>query len=245
MRLALCTWPEVEEYLDRSTGAIVPIGSTEQHGPTGMIGTDALAADAVAIGAGEQAGAPVAPPIAVGMAHHHMAFPGTLSLRPSTLMAVIADVVGSLAAHGVQRVLFINGHGGNAATVSAAFAEIHSLRRSAGKPGLRLAMTNWYDGPTVRRLRSDLYGNREGSHATPSEIALVQALHPDRTVSATLEPALAPAGGFHDAADLRRRYADGRIGSDPSLARAEDGARLLDAAVRDAANAYRRLVDGD
>ena len=83
MQLQLLTWAEVDEHLKKSTGVIVPIGSTEQHGPNGLIGTDALCAEVVAKGIGEKEGALVAPTIPVGMTQHHMAFPGSMTLRPS------------------------------------------------------------------------------------------------------------------------------------------------------------------
>ena len=99
MLLNLCTWQEVERYLAGSTGIIVPIGSTEQHGPTGLIGTDTICADVIARGVGEATDAMVAPTIAVGMAEHHMAFAGTVTYRPSTLVQVVCDHVLSLARH--------------------------------------------------------------------------------------------------------------------------------------------------
>ena len=81
MQLHLKTWQDVEAYLKTSVGIIIPIGSTEQHGPNGLVGTDAICAEAVARGVGEAAGALVAPTIAVGMAQHHLGFAGSMTLR--------------------------------------------------------------------------------------------------------------------------------------------------------------------
>ena len=82
MLLHLSTWSEVETYLNESQSIILPIGSTEQHGPTGLIGTDAICAEVISKGVGEEVKALVGPTINVGMALHHTGFPGTISLRP-------------------------------------------------------------------------------------------------------------------------------------------------------------------
>lgn len=245
MRLQLLSWPEVESYLQRSRGVIVPIGSTEQHGPTGLLGTDALCAEGIALRVGEEAGALVAPTIGVGMAEHHMAFPGTVTLRPSTLVLVIRDVVQSLAWHGFERFLFINGHGGNLPTIKAAFYEIHAearATRGGAAPDLRLKVMNWWDGQEVRNLGRELYGSRDGAHATASEIAVTRALFPDHIKTAPLDPPVAPSTAFHDSRHFRARHPDGRMGSDPSLATPEHGHRLIAAAVPALAAAYRSLL---
>ena len=81
MRLQLMSWPEVETYLKTSTGVIVPIGSTEQHSPAGIIGTDAVCAETLAWKTGELVDSIVGPTLAVGMSEHHMKFPGSITLR--------------------------------------------------------------------------------------------------------------------------------------------------------------------
>jgi creatinine amidohydrolase len=245
MLLQLATWPEVESYLAASRSIVMPIGSTEQHGPNGMIGTDALTADAIARGVGEATGALVAPPINVGMAQHHMAFAGSMTLRPSTLIAVVRDCVVSLARHGFERFFFVNGHGGNIATVTAAFSEIHaeaSLGAQGNRPGLKCALRNWWENAQVKALSKELFGNAEGGHATPSEVSVTWFLHPEAQKPMTLDPPIAPYGHFADAADYRRNFPDGRIGSNPGLASVEAGKRIYRAAVDALAADYRAFA---
>ena len=252
MRLQLATWQEVEAYLKGSTGIILPIGSTEQHGPTGFIGTDALCPELIAEGIGAALGAMVAPTISVGMAQHHLGFAGSVTLRPSTLIAVVQDTVNSLARHGFDRFFFLNGHGGNIATVTAAFSEIYaeSSLGTAGhnRPGLRCALRNWWECEGVKAISEEAFGEAEGSHATPAEVALTYYGYPEdaaRVRKAELTPRLAPKGPIYDAEDYRRRFPNGRIGSDPSLATVALGERLYKAAVEDLGAKYREFPEAD
>jgi creatinine amidohydrolase len=246
MLLHLQSWPEVEAYLTKSRGVVVPIGSTEQHGPTGLLGTDAICAEIIARGVGEAAEALVAPVIAIGMAQHHLGFPGSITLRPTTLIAVVRDIVASLARHGFERFYFINGHGGNVATLGAAFAEIYAARSlaPAGAPALKCRLRNWWSGEEVRRLAKEFFGEAEGSHATPSEVAITQFAYPEAIKRAPLDPPVAPRGEFTDAADYRRHFPDGRIGSNPALATPEAGHRLYDAAVAALTRDYLSWIAG-
>ncbi|HMB38617.1 MAG TPA: creatininase family protein [Wenzhouxiangellaceae bacterium] len=241
MKLQQATWPEVEAYLETSDAIVIPIGSTEQHGPTGLIGTDAICPETIAGGMAEL-GVLVGPTLSIGMAQHHLAFPGSIALRPSTLMAVIRDVVGSLSSQGFRRFMFLNGHGGNIATVHAAFDEIWSESSIAGHMSdLQLVLFNWFTGRRARELSAKLFGDAEGSHATPSEISLTWFTYPDRVSAAKLNPRRAPNGGFRDARDFRENFPDGRMGSEPGLASVEHGKRIYRAGVEDAMEAFDRL----
>jgi creatinine amidohydrolase len=242
MKLQLATWPEVEKWLEDRDGIVIPIGSTEQHGPTGLIGTDAICPETIAGGLSEQ-GVLVGPTLSIGMAQHHLSFPGSITLRPATLMAVIRDVVESLTVQGFRRFVFLNGHGGNIATVGAAFADLYADASLSGREsGLRLELFNWFQGTRVKRLSAELFGDAEGSHATPSEVSLTWYAHPDRVRGDRLDPEQAPDGEIRDAADYRSTFADGRIGSNPGLASVEHGERLYRAAVEDAMERWREVT---
>jgi creatinine amidohydrolase len=249
MRLHLSTWTEVESYLQHSSGIIVPIGSTEQHGPTGIIGTDAVCAEAISTAVGTATGALVAPTINVGMALHHADFPGTISLRPSTLMLVIRDYITCLARSGFTKFFFINGHGGNIATLKAAFSETYAHLADLRLPNadrVECQTANWFMGSGVYRLAKELYGDREGSHATPSEIALTQYIYPEAIKSQPLDPdLLSHQRKILGAADFRRRYPDGRMGSDPSLATPEHGQQFFDLAVKELTANYLEFLAGE
>lgn len=231
MKLHTASWPEIEAYLERSKGIVIPIGSTEQHGPNGLVGTDALCPEIIAHEAAEDAGFLVGPTFNVGVAQHHLGFPGSMNLRPSTMIAVIEDWVLSLSRHGFERIYFLNGHGGNIATIAAAFAELYagwSLRGEACPFTLR--QTNWWELPGVMDVCQSIFPVGEGSHATASEVAVTYYAYPDQVKSVSMTPRIAPNGRFTDAANYRQTFPDGRIGSDPSQATPEKGATIVAAA---------------
>ncbi len=237
MLIHLSSWPEIDARLKDgaalSKTVIVPIGSNEQHGPTGLLGTDWLCPEIIAHAAekGDER-LIIAPTFNIGMAQHHLAFPGTISLRPSTFMAAITDWVSSLARHGFERIYFLNGHGGNVATIEATFSEIYAEWSFVeDQPPFVLKLRNWWDLPGVHKLCEEIFPVGHGSHATPSEIAVTQAGYPDRIKTADYSPQIAPNGPIRDALDYRARFPDGRIGSDPAQASPEKGQRIIDASI--------------
>jgi len=247
MLLQNATWPEIETYLQRSRAIVVPIGSTEQHGPTGVIGTDALCPQAIAQAVHEEADILVAPTFNVGQAQHHMGFTGTITLRPSTMIAAIVDWVSSFARHGFDRVYFLNGHGGNIATIQAAFAEIYHARsvESGGgnHPRIRCFLRSWWEFPETDRRSRALFGQGLGSHATPAEVAITWAYDPANIrKEPVLHPVIAPDGDFTDAVHYRQSFPDGRIGSDPALASVEAGQELIALAGREFVAEFRRFA---
>lgn len=246
MLIHLSSWPEIDARLKAGAKTvIIPIGSNEQHGPTGLLGTDWLCPEIIAHAAERQDDSLiVAPTFNIGMAQHHLAFAGTITLRPSTFMAAISDWVASLTRHGFERIYFLNGHGGNVATIEAAFAEIYaewSLLEE--RAPFMLKLRNWWDLPGVIALCNELFPTGHGMHATPSEIAVTQAAYPDRIKTADYSPQIAPVGPIRDALDYRARFPDGRIGSDPAQASPEKGQRIIEASVKGLSQEVRTFAE--
>jgi creatinine amidohydrolase/Fe(II)-dependent formamide hydrolase-like protein len=246
MQLHLSSWPEIGKYLESSKAILIPIGSTEQHGPNGLLGTDALCPEIIAKRAGDEAGILVGPTFNVGQAQHHMAFSGTITLRPSTMIAAMVDWSQSLAKHGFEKLYWFNGHGGNIATINAAFSEIyHGVTFGAegsNKPPLRCMLRNWWELNGVMDVCRQLFPVGEGSHATPSEVSVTYFGYPEAQKKVEMTPRIAPTGPIYDAEDYRKRFPDGRIGSDPSQASVEAGEKIVNAAVKSVIAEFQRFA---
>ena len=113
VQLAEISWTDAEDLIKETDVAILPVGSTEQHGPHNPLGTDHLVAAALSRAVGEKTGVPVFPVIPVGVSEHHRHFPGTLWVPPQIFRNYIRAVSLSAASHGVRKILIVNGHGGN------------------------------------------------------------------------------------------------------------------------------------
>ncbi len=245
MRLQLATWQEVDTYLKDCQGIIIPIGSTEQHGPMGLIGTDALCPEVIANRVSEEAGILVGPTISIGMAQHHLGFSGSVTMRPTTLIAMIRDYVLSLARNGFDRFYFLNGHGGNIHTLNAAFDEIYaerSLQRGSNQPGIRCRHKDWFGFPSAKKLSKEHFGDREGAHATPSEISITQYAYPEAIKSMPEEPAKDIERWFTDADDYRALFPDGRIGADSYMASPEVGEKIVTECAAEVIEDFRAFV---
>ncbi len=135
MRLEDLNWMDVEKYLEHEDRLMLVTGATEQHGYLSLL-TDIRVPLALADAASQATGVLVAPPLNFGVSTYFLAYPGTLSLRGSTLAAALEDIVRSAYGYGFRRILILNGHGGNTP------ARSHLGEVNNSLPDLRL---NWYD----------------------------------------------------------------------------------------------------
>ena len=238
MHLAESTWTEVRDA-DVDV-AFLPVGSTEQHGPHAPLATDALTATAVAEAAaamyGDTAGegstsedgiasrgeALVTPTVPVGVSEEHRAFDGTMWVSPDAFRAYVREAAASLGVSGVDRVVFVNGHGGNVealATVARAFS------RDPAHDGYGVAFT-WFEA--VGEHTSEM------GHAGPLETALLRAVHPDLVREDAVEAAREGAAdrwgewvaGVNLAHDVDA-FTDNGVVGDPTAGDAARGEELL------------------
>jgi len=107
------TWTDVKEYLGSSDMVIIPLGSTEQHGPHLPLGTDYFLAMGVLEKISAKTGVVVAPVLLAGYSEYHSGFPGTLSIKPDTMVQVLFESAQMLLKYGFRRLMFFNSHGGN------------------------------------------------------------------------------------------------------------------------------------
>lgn len=206
---------------------LLPVGSLEQHGPHAALDTDTTLAEIVAERGADVAdeSCAVAPSLPYGISEEHRAFAGTLWLRPETFRSVLRDIVSGCAHHGWDRVVLINGHGGNAAALQEVAARLQRDHVA------RVATFTWFDA-------IDLETHAMG-HAGPVETAALLAGAADRVQEDRVEEAAADAvgrwgrwvGGTNLAYDTDEFTENGVVG-DPSEATAELGEALLDQAAR-------------
>lgn len=226
--LAEHSWPEVEAALEAGTTTVVlPLGATEQHGPHLPVDTDTRLATELAERVARRLGdALVAPAIPVGPSEEHAAFPGTVSVSPDTLDALLRDYVDSFERQGFERVVVLPGHGGSFPTVDAAFPEL--ARETdvdvVAVTGLRRYMDLLQDG--LRAAGVDV--DEPVVHAGASETAMVLAVAPDLVADDLPE---GHTGDVSAAAlfsqGIERYDADGVLG-DARPATAEVGESLLE-----------------
>jgi creatinine amidohydrolase len=226
------SWPEVQARIKaRQDTVVMALGAFEQHGPHLPLETDVLLGDHLAQVIADRLDAFVAPTVTIGCSHHHLGFPGTLSLSDETFAGVVGDVVRSLARGGFRRVVLLPSHGGNFAPLAAAMKRIGDT-----VDGLRVtALTDPAPLFSPAQIGAAEFGvplGEGGIHSGEWETSMIMAIHPELV---HLERAQAGYTGDPDEA-FHRIFNDGtaslsKIGvvGDPRRASAEHGKRYWEA----------------
>jgi creatinine amidohydrolase len=205
MRIADMNWMQVEDYLRQDDRCVLPFGSTEQHAQLSLC-VDAILAEKVAVEAAEPLGIPVYPAMPFGLAPYFASFPGSISLKVETLLAVARDLIESVARAGFRRILIVNGHGGNAPVGALA------LQIMTENPALSIKFHNWYNQPQTWETAMAI--DRSGSHGNWMEnfpwTRLVNAPSPSGAKS-SVDMALMKAS---PPAKVRAMLGDGSFGGE-------------------------------
>jgi creatinine amidohydrolase len=176
VRWEALSWPEIERLVAQRPNevALLPVGATEQHGPHLPTGTDTIVATGLCLAVSSRTGAPVLPALSIGCSYGHgTALPGTLSLTPERLADVVRDTVEWVATSGIHRVLAVNGHFGNQASLSVAGDHLRLER-----PDLRLGVLNWWT--LTPAITVETLADGDDVHANRAETAMMMALAPDQ-----------------------------------------------------------------
>jgi creatinine amidohydrolase len=249
------TWEELAQIAQSGAVVVAPFGSTEQHGPMLPVDTDIHIATRRAADGAELAtqrdGIPVLvlPTMPYGLATHHMSFAGTISLQPRTYLAVVAEILSSVIAHGFHKIAVLTGHGGNTPGLQLGLTEtVHT--GSLPEQRVYVALFQPHRDPEYAVcLRASHAGEpsepQPALHAARAETSQTLADRPhlvrrDRMVTPTLNMAEQPEWTFA----LDEISATGATG-DPSLARAEIGERRWKCHAEAVARFIRRVWEFD
>jgi len=179
IRIEEMTWPMVKKAIeDGYRTVVIPVGSIEQHGPHLPTGTDTYIGDLFGVRLTEKLGnALLAPTIRPGCSEHHMDFPGTITVSPTTLIQVLKDVCSSLDHHGFENILLVPTHGGNFAPVLTATQEI-APRLKANVIALA-DLNRLINSMNAAMAEFGVSAEDAGSHSGAAETSLMMAYKPN------------------------------------------------------------------
>jgi len=183
--LGEATWQELQSAVERGAGVILPVGSTEQHGPHLPVATDAIFVTELALAVAEPLDLFVAPTLSYGCRSRPMTgggegFVGTTSLRATTLMNLVDDVITALARHGFRRLVLLNWHSENIGFVyEAAWRALEPHGDFKGKLVVLETPFENLSEETMRAVFPEGFPGWDTEHASIMETSLMLHLHPE------------------------------------------------------------------
>ncbi len=239
------TWPEVKDALETVKLAIIPVGAHEQHGPHMNESCDAVLATQLSNRLAERLfpHVLVTPTVNMGVSIHHINFPGTITLKPETLISILRDMVWSLKQHGVEKFLFLNSHGGNQSTLSVACT---TLTHELGVEIFYAKSTASAKNALKEHVQSTLYG-----HSCEREVSEALYLAPQLVRLDKLEKGdivegkwrnLRPGNPLQGTYQYEEMTANGCIG-DATKASYEIGEKVVEEALDGLEGSIRKLLD--
>ena len=244
MYLSDHAWPDLASYFESESLALVPVGSTEQHGPHLPEATDAIIAEGFAREAAERTGFLCTPTVSIGVSPHHRQFPGTMWVDGPAFRTYMESLTRNLAYHGIDRVIYVNAHGGNVEHLREVGRRLHEAEE--------LYAIEWMWDESITDLIEESFDS-PGPHGGPKETSLVwhlasELIHEDRIEEArdgglaSFDAETGRAYGartFYDAID----NSDNGVFGDQTDASPEVGEKLFEAACENLVSLAEWLDD--
>jgi len=230
---------EFMEIMDKIEIVIIPVGSTEQHGPHLPMRHDAASALFLARRSAERLypKVVVTPPVSIGISPHHMNWPGSLTLSPWTFINVIFDICNSLRRHDIEKVLILNGHGGNRPGIRLAGFRIRD------ELGMKVSALSYWELLEPSFVEDIVEEKRYPGHAGEFETSTAYIIHPE-LMREDLIPEAGEMLSYLKFMILNEEESSpGGVWHDPRLASPEKGERLLDALVDKLENYLKKFID--
>ena len=212
MYVADQTWPDLAEYVAEESVAIVPLGSTEQHGPHLPLSTDHTIAEGLAREAAERTGFLCTPTVNVGVSEHHRQFHGTMWVSPMAFREYVESLTRNLTYHGIEKVVFVNAHGGNSQHLQEVGRRLRGTEEAFATP--------WMWDDSIPELVDELF-ETNGPHAGPKETSML--LYQDRQNVKPEEFENARDGGLTDLGSAGHSRHGARVHYD-TIENSENGA---------------------
>lgn len=221
MRFEELNWFDVENYLKTDDRLMIIIGACEQHGYLSLL-TDIKIPQALADAASAQTNVLIAPPLNFGLSPYFAKYPGTISLRTSTFLAVIEDMVRWVYGQGFRRLLFVNGHGGNNPATGVLNELVNEL------PDLKVDWYSWWVAASVKQVATE-------AGLTPNHANWLEAFSFCRVAELPegVKPATPAARAVLNAEETKATYGDGVFGGGPYKADEAVMQKIFEAAVAD------------
>jgi len=231
--LSEMSWVDAGEYFKKHDIALLPVGSTEQHGPQNPLGTDHLIAFALAKEVSKKCSVLCLPPVPFGVSAHHRHFPGTIFIRPAVFREYVLDIILALNFHGIKKVVIVNGHGGNLASLT----EVASMCRE--KKIAFVVIFQWWDA--IRGMFPVDEMGHAGSIETSVNLFLHEHLVKMERAKDEEVPKI-PRGGFYFPLETRNLTKSGVMGISTKASR-DKGEKAFYIAVKTLCRLVRLLKE--
>ncbi|MBN1329252.1 MAG: creatininase family protein [Candidatus Heimdallarchaeota archaeon] len=247
LKIENLTWLDIKKYLDTGYRTIVvAVGSIEQHGPHLPLKTDTIIGENLVTEITKKLGKALqGPTISFGCSNHHMCFPGTISLKPETLKAIISDYVFCMIQHGFQNIIFIPSHGGNFKVLEEIISKLDREYPTIKITGFT-DLYKYIDITMQFSVEEGISKEVAGAHAGETETSLMMFLNNEFVMKDRFTPGYVGIFGKNEGEFILKNRINaltdkGTLG-DPTKASATNGQKYLEKTANFLAEEIKKML---